>query len=248
MEPNVEPIEPVEPVEPVEPTEPIEPVEPPDDTPPKKSVQARIDELTFKRREAEREAEYWRKKASEKEPPKPSNEGRPRQENYETVEDYEDALFDWRDKKREAEAILTNQQKQMQVSISKFRKNAAELKKVHADFDEVVESPVFTDPMKKVLFDIDNGPLVAYHIAKNRDVAKRIQSLPPEMQVYEIGRLETQLLLAQKAKKTTTAPEPITPVGSTGAPEIEPSKMSTEEWMEYEKNRELEKLKAKLGG
>jgi hypothetical protein len=48
----------------------------------KKNVQERIDELTYKFREAEREAQYWKELAPKEEPPKPSKEGRPDQEKY----------------------------------------------------------------------------------------------------------------------------------------------------------------------
>jgi len=220
---------------------------------PKQTAQARIDEITYKFRESEREVEYWKNQANE--PPAPiktvapqADPNRPNQENYETVEAYEDALFDWRDSKMVSEQSALAQRKRRQESASNFNKNATELRKEHPDFDKVIETPVFTDAMRNTLFEIDNGPMVAYHIAKNSDIADTIKDLSPERQVYEIAKLETKLLLAQKTKTTTTAPNPISPVGSTGAPEADPSKMSTEEWMAWEKGKELEKIKTKLEG
>jgi hypothetical protein len=62
------------------------------------------------------------------------------------------------------------------------------------------------------------------------------------------GKLEAQLLLAQKTKKVTTASEPITPVGITGSPKIDPSKLNIDDWMKWDREQEIEKLKAKIGG
>ena len=208
--------------------------------PPKKqSVQERINEITYKMREEEREKEYWKnlalgeKEPPEPAPPKPSTEGRPSQTNYESVEEYEDALFDWRDAKRNSETLAKTQEEEKKEALSEFNKNAAKLRAEHEDFDEVINAPVFTDPMKDALFASENGPLVAYHIAKNREVADKIKTLPPERQIYEMGKLEERLILAQKTIKTTAAPEPIDPVGITGAPEINPSDLSTDKWMEW---------------
>lgn len=243
-----DPPEPAAPAEP--PAEPTEPIV--DPAKPKQTVQERINEITYKMREEEREKEYWKNLAlGEKEPldpppPKPSTEGRPSQVNYESVEEYEDALFDWRDAKRNSETLAKTQEEEKKEALSEFNKNAAKLRAEHEDFDEVINAPVFTDPMKDALFASENGPLVAYHIAKNREVADKIKTLSPERQIYEMGKLEERLILAQKTIKTTAAPEPIIPVGTTGAPEIDPSKMNTEDWMEWNKEQEIKKIKSKL--
>lgn len=245
-------IEPTEPVAPAEPTEPVEPVV--DPVQPKQTAQERINEITYKMREEEREKEYWKnlalgeKEPPAQEPPKPSKGGRPNRANYEAEEDYEDAFYDWRTEKKDSETLAVTQERERKENLSTFNKNAAKLRGEHEDFDTIIETPVFTDPMRTVLFASEHGPMVAYHIGKNRDIADKIKVLPPERQIYEMGKLETQLLLAQKIKPTTTAPDPISPVGITGQPEIDPSKMSTKEWMEWEKQRELEKIKAKMGG
>jgi hypothetical protein len=68
--------------------------------PKKKSAQDRIDELTRKWRDKERDAEFWRSKALQKEqeqkPPEPVAPNIPRRptlDQFETTEQYEDALF-----------------------------------------------------------------------------------------------------------------------------------------------------------
>jgi hypothetical protein len=97
--------------------------------------------------------------------------------------------------------------------------------------------------MRKAIFSLDNGPMIAYHLGNNRDVADAIVKLSPERQVYELYKLETKLLLAQKTKTKTDAPDPIVPVGGITQSEKDPSKMSIGEWMEWDKQKRLDKLK-----
>ncbi|MDO9527915.1 MAG: hypothetical protein Q7J27_02015 [Syntrophales bacterium] len=215
----------------------------------KQTAQERINEITRARREAEREAEYWKNLAIKPEPVKETPSGRPKVGNYETTEEYEDALIGWHDNKRVAATGVAEQQRRQTDMLKTFNAKAAGLRKAHGDFDEIIESPVFTDIMREVVLSADTGPELAYYLGSNREVAQRIAQLPPAMQPYEIGKLETQIKLAQKTKTITGAPAPIVPTGSiTGGGEKDPSKMTTAEWMNYEKNREMDKLKTKFGG
>lgn len=220
--------------------------------PRKKTAQERIDELTRKRRDAERDVEYWRNKALKEEPPKSepapqTSASRPTLDQFDTTEAYEDALFAWRDKKKELEAKEAERQQTVEKATRSFNDRAKELKKEYDDFDEVVEQPIFSEPMRLALLHSEHGPTVAYHLGTHVSEAERIRSLPLELQMVEIGRLETKLLLSKKVKKTTEAPPPISPVGMAGNSDTDPSKMSTAEWMEWDRNRERERLKKKYG-
>lgn len=246
-----EPVVPVEPTKPVEPDELTEPIKSTEPVAPKQTVQERIDEITRKRREAERDAEYWRNLAMTKEEPLPVKPaipvetGRPNQENFETVEEYEDALIGWHDEKKSVAAGVVEQQKQQQEALKTFNENAVNVRKEHVDFDEVVKRPVFTDAMRNVISVSKTGPELAYYLGKNPEIAGKIAQMPVEIQPYEIGKLETQIKIAQKTKTATAAPEPITPVGDVSIPGVDTSKMTTEEWMIWNKEHEINKLKQK---
>ncbi len=232
---------------------------PPADKPPKQTAQERIDEITYKRREAEREAEYWKNVAlGEAEPPvidkvdeppatPPKDDTRPKQANYGTAEEYEDALFDWRDGKQADQQQKTAKMVEMQERLKGYNARAEAFRAANPDFDKVIEAPVFTDTMRELLLDIENGPMITYHIAKNPEIADKIKVLPPNSQVYAIHKLENELLIAQE-EKPTAAPEPITPVGATGATDVDPSKMNIDEWMEWDKKRSIEKITKKVEG
>ena len=234
-----------------------EPVEAPPPKP-KQTAQERINELTRIRREKEREAEYWKKVALEKQketpresPAEPSLPARPKLEQFESTEQYEDALFEWRDSVQATKSAQKEQEERERKALNDFNERARKVRLENPDFDEVVESPVFSPGMRAAILLSENGPELAYYLGKeeNRTAAERIRNLPTEMQHYELGKLEYQLQMAKKTKKVPSAPEPIKPIGMSGAGgNIDPSKMSTAEWIEWDRKRELEKLKARLSG
>ncbi len=226
--------------------------------PKKQTAQERIDAITKARREAEREKEYWKRVALEKdqkppEPPKPPADGgmpRPALEQFQSQQEYEDALFGWYERRKESDRVAQERQKEESEGLKKFNKSAEKIRQEYEDFDDVVERPVFTPAMRAAILGIENGPVVAYHLGRpeNQDIAERIRELPIERQFYEIGKLESQLILARSTKKVTTAPAPINPVGITGggAPEKPPDDIN--DWMKWNRERELQKWKEKHGG
>jgi hypothetical protein len=241
---------------------PVEPVvedAPVEETPPKKkSAQERIDEITKARREAEREREYWKQVALDKakETPQPTpapatRNPRPVISQFDTTEQYEDALLDWRDRVKEEQVAQQRMVVEQEEGLAKFQRAAAKAREQYADFDEVVETPVFSPQMRYAILNSDTGPELAYFLGspENRDTALKIQSLSPDKQYYEMGKLETRLALAKQTKKVPSAPPPISPVGMSGTGgDVDPSKMTTEEWIKWDRQKEMERLKKKLSG
>jgi hypothetical protein len=219
----------------------------------KKTAQDRIDEITWKFRNAEIQAAYWKKEADKKPgsvetPETPADTSdRPALENFETATEYEDALFGWYDKKKVVANEKTVRAATVKKNVGIFNKNAAEFKKTHKDFDMVVETPIFTDAMRSVLFTMEGGPEVAYYIAKNPQVGITFEKFSPEQQIFEIAKIQTKIKLAHKTRTITNASDPIEPVGDTGQSEKDPDKMTTDEWMAWNKKRDLAILEKKLG-
>jgi len=225
--------------------------------PPKQTAQERINEITRLRREAERRAERAEARLREKEglaQPKPQTPAqlppRPTIDKFETTEMYEDALFEWRDQVQSAKAAVAEGERAEAEALRIFNENAKDFRKEHPDFDDVIENPVFTPNMRYAILQSENGPQVAYHLGlpKNKDIAEHIRRLTVERQLYEVGKLETQILIAKKTRKVPSAPAPIQPVGMSGVSGAkDPSKMTTAEWMEWDKQQELAKLKKQYG-
>jgi hypothetical protein len=229
--------------------------------PKKKSFQERADELTRKRRDAERERDYWRQVALEKDqairqqtkPERPAEipgmPPEPDQDQFDTTAAYVNAMILWHDNRKEIVTRAMRQQEEKQKALQTFFDRASEIRAEHEDFDTVVETPPLTDSMRSALMRSDNGPLVAYYLGNNHAESTRICNLPLELQLVELGKLEAKLMLAKQTKKVPSAPPPIKPVGMSGTgAEKDPGKMSIDEWMAWDRKRTMEKLKAKYGG
>jgi hypothetical protein len=184
----------------------------------------------------------------------------------------DEARAQWlqREAKRLAKAELNNltAQQEEQKVIQKFSSRAEELKKVHADFDTVLNNPAVPKlhgRAARELVKSDIGPDIAYYLAKNVDRAAKISRMDPDQQIKAIGKIESQLESEQErsktqntaakasdgktgtgkvpAKKTVTkAPPPPshTPAGGTSGIQKDPMKMSMDEWVASERNRKIQ--------
>jgi len=241
------------------------PVETPEETPPvegevegtpSEEVPAgpSVQELADKLEKMERRTQYLQRKLDSKEakpvaPQEPKLPPRPTIDQFETTEQYEDALFNWRDTIKAQEDARTRQQKEYDTSVAEFQRKAETMRAKHSDFDDVIESPVFSPGMRMAILNSDKGPELAYYLGRpeNRAVAENMQNLSPERQLYEMGKLESKLELAAKTATRPDPPEPIEPVGMSGnVQEKDPSKMTTDEWMAWDRQRMLERLQHKL--
>jgi hypothetical protein len=124
----------------------------------------------------------------------------------------------------------------------------------YPDFEQVAYSqnhPV-TDIMAEAIQSSDVGPDIAYWLGSNPKEAVRIARLTPTLQAKEIGVIEAKLVAAPPEKKTTSAPAPITPVTAraSGSPSFDTTdprsikSLSTSEWIEAERQRQVRKLQA----
>jgi hypothetical protein len=121
----------------------------------------------------------------------------------------------------------------------------------YPDFEQVAyrkDLPV-SDDMARAIRASDKGPDVLYWLGTNPKEAARIARLPAFVQAKEIGRIEERISSNPPAKKTTSAPPPITPIAApNGAPRYDTtdprsiSQMSTSDWIEAERARQRAKL------
>ncbi len=210
-------------------------------------VQERIDELTRQKGESAREAAYWRGVAEANKPkaetPPPANDptSRPKVEDFETYDDFTEALTDWkldqRDQKRDAT-------QRAEAQATTWQQRAAAAKESLPDFERVLSESTapMTKDMAEVLRDSEHGPALAYHLAKNPAEAERIARLSPLAAARELGRIEATLSApkapAAAPKKVTSAPTPPTPIGAGRSSEGDPAKMS---YKDYEAWRDAQR-------
>jgi hypothetical protein len=164
--------------------------------------------------------------------PKAPADGKPKLEDYQTLEDYQEALTDWklddRERKRqaaEAEREAREASEKVQAAWSKQVKAAS---KVHEDYEDVIDTVKAPEgpgvaAARQAMLEDDNGAEILYYLAKHPADMKRIAALSPVSAVREIGKLSASFTPAPEngKPKVTGAPKPPPPSGR-------PSKVTSE--------------------
>jgi len=174
-------------------------------------------------------------------------------EQFASNEDYVEALAEQRAEQKLAER---EQRKQQTEILNAYHDKEEEVRAKYDDFEQVAYNPnlPITTVMAQTIQASDIGPEVAYHLGANPKEAERISKLSPFLQAKEIGKLEAQLTSNPPIKKTSNAPSPISPVTArtTGSPSYDTTDprsiktMSTSEWIEAERLRQMKKQEARL--
>lgn len=182
-----------------------------------KGVQPRIDELTRARREAEREAAYWRQVASSTagSAEQAANQKPTREQFGDDNDAYVEALTDWKATQAVSKALQTQAEtRQQETRATAFDERQAAARAKLADYDEVVGSSdtPLSKHVQEVILESDQGPELAYHFARNPDVLMRLNGMSPTQAAREVGRIEASLAspapAAAPAVRTTQAPKP----------------------------------------
>ena len=236
-------------IEPVENTTPETPVEQEAN---KSFTQEELDAIVGKR--LAREQRKWEREQAQK-----AEEMQARQqvgyditpEQFETYEDYAEVLAE-----RKAEELLARREKdsQQRAMLESYHEREEAARDKYDDFEQVAYNPSLpiTDAMALAIQASDIGPDVIYHLGLNQKDAQRISRMDPILQAREIGIIEARLTAEPTFKKTSNAPAPIAPVTArtAGAPTFDTTdpravkSMSTSDWIEAERLRQIKKYEA----
>ena len=159
----------------------------------------------------------------------PPSEGRPTQDDFETYEQFQEALVDWKVNLRLTERDASDRERIERESVNRAREKSVAahtaridaFRQEHDDFDAVVEQGKnlpMTAPMQDSVMNSNMGPAVMYHLCRFPEECDRIAALPPMVAIREMGKLEARIEAAQtgpvsSAASVTQAPRPIKPVG-----------------------------------
>jgi hypothetical protein len=199
-----------------------------------------------------REQRKWEREARQAEAPKPVPVEHVKPEQFTTTEEYVEALTT-----SKAQQLVQQQQyaKQQQELLGNYHEKEEDARGKYEDFEQVAYNPKLpiTQVMAQTIQASDNGPDIAYYLGTNPKEADRIARLEPFLQAKEIGRLEAKIASEPLTKKTSTAPAPISPVtprngGSSSFDTTDPRSikaMSTSQWIEAERQRQVKRLEAK---
>lgn len=193
--------------------------------------QRRIKKLTSKLSEKEREIQYWREQALRGSKPEQINQdptkekqeakGKPHPDDFDTHEEYVEALIDWKAERKLQEREVKERENRIKAEqerlISEYQKRVDVFKKDHPDFDEVIEEAgdiKLSLTVQETILSSELGPHLAYALAKDPDELERINRLPPIAAARELGKLEARLSESPKETKPriTKAPPPPRPV------------------------------------
>jgi hypothetical protein len=227
-------------------------------------VQKRIDELTRKRRDAERDAEYWRAQALRAQPapepvaPKPAEPppaGKKLADFGYDEDQYREYLFKEAGAQavKAAETVLSRKQEEAsrQHAVTAHKAREAKFAKDVPDYFEVAHYAPITESMAQLVIESDQSAELAYHLGKNPEVAAKIAQLPPLAQAREMGRLEAKLADKPKPPTVSAAPPPAPRLESAGNPggyakpdAPESDKLSDAEWTRA-RNKQIAKQKGR---
>jgi hypothetical protein len=196
-----------------------------------RGVQKRIDELTAdKHAERKRADELAQQNARilallEGKSDKVATSGEPVREQFEDYEKYTAALARY-EAKQEAKALFEEAQKTQREATQKleqertsqqvqreYHKRQTEVAKAIPDFYEVMEDADISVPnhVLDMVMRMPDGPTIAYHMAKQPDLAKQFWDQPPYMHGIILGQLSATL---KGTPKVSTAPAPGKPAAS----------------------------------
>lgn len=233
-----------------------------DSNKPKKKggFQKRIDKLNGRLSAVEQEREYWRQQAMRNQTPNQTQEpavkieasNRPKPDDYKTVDDYQEALTDWKvDQKIQAREEKLRQdsiKNEFQTKASQHSERVKKLSSQKEDWDDVQD--VFkrvqvSAAVEQLILDAEDlSAELVYELGQDEEELKRICRMPALAAAKAIGKLEARLSKTatppKKEKTTTTAPKPPTPVRAKGAstPKGYHDKMTQREYEEWRNSQQ----------
>lgn len=193
---------------------------------PKRGMLKRIEELVKERSDLEQRLAAYEasQKVTKTESTAPAHDTfdkpKPKFEQFDSIEDYTDAMTDWKLEKREHEANVAKAEQESKVVqdeiLEKWNTREAAAKKEYADYGNVVTVKTYQKMSPSVeaqvfLAESEVGPQVVYHLMSDETLAEQFANANPVKQVAMLTRLEMKLDTGDKSTKETTvtkAPAP----------------------------------------
>lgn len=217
--------------------------------------------------QAQREALFLEEQRRAAAPPPDSK--KPESKDFETFEQYTEALADWRAVQAEQKAVAEatkrfeekfaeerarydadRQQQQQQAIFAQHQSRIEAARTAHPDFDDAVSQALDlpTNPMMDTHIVRSNlGGELMHYLATHPDECARIAALPAGPTLVELGRLEARIEAVKSGPAPTRSPvsraqPPIKPVGgaSGSADDMPGANVSLDEHFAYWNRKERE--------
>jgi len=171
---------------------------------------------------------------------------KPKMDDFDSIEEFTEALTDWKADEREWKGKLAAQQ-QAVLRDWTARKEAAQ--QAHADYDDVLEAAanVMLPPAHQRLFlESEQGAELAYQLARDPKELQKFAAMDPLQAARYFGKLEAQYSSSDTPEaetRTSKAPKPIRPVGARSSGSAAPADLSKLSLADYRRLRESGKLR-----
>ena len=166
-------------------------------------------------------------KGGKKEEAEEEPAGAPKREDFESDEEFQEALFDYRyqerSKKEKQLAAEKEENDRLQKNWSSYKEKVSAFKEDHDDWDDVMSSNIpIQESVYLAVHELENGPEVAYYLGKNPDYAKKLHAMSPLSAIMEIGNLSERLkpkttkreVVEERGPAIRKIPEPVQPVST----------------------------------
>jgi hypothetical protein len=195
----------------------------------------RFDELTAKRYDAERQADYWRGLAEGRNQTPVQQQQVEVPDRWEDPEGYDKWLI-----KQAATTVREELSTEAKARSYQERENAFRASK--PDYDSIARDPSLpvSQMMAQVIWDSEKGPELLYHLGQNRSEAERIRALPDHLQAKELGYIEAALRAPAPTQNRAAppSPPPKTVSGISAGIAKTPDEMSMAEYAAWVKERD----------
>lgn len=193
----------------------------------KPGAQKRIDELTRKRHDAEREAAYWKglatgagaKPVDQVQAPAPAPKEAPVREKFATEAEYIDALVDHKVEQRAQQAEAQRKQaEEINTKATTWQQKVDAAKAAIPDYDEVLEANADMPVQPHVidlLMEHDDGAKIVHFLASNPAALEKLNGMTPAKAAFELASI------ASKFQSAASAPESAAPGSTASAPAAE---------------------------
>lgn len=166
----------------------------------------------------DQELAYLRELAKSKgveEQPKKADEApkdKPVRDNFESLEEYLEAVAEWKVEKKLADAEIKRTQENLKSETQKiqetYNQRLESVKKEIEDFDDVVAEFMedhgdfeFSSTLQSLVYESEVGPKAVYELAKNPDLLMKLNKMSPLVAAKEFGKLEDKILATKKEVK-----------------------------------------------
>lgn len=219
----------------------------------KDAVQERIDKLTWRLRQTERERDYERElRLTSLQKPEAQPKPAEAKQSLKKLADFEydeekyaeyvaDVAADRASRKLEESRTTKESERTRKDQIAKFKELESKFKTEIDDYEDVAHYARIDDHVANLVVAMDDGPRIAYYLGKNPDAAARLNSLPDNLAAIELGRIDQKLAFEReqaKAKPVSKAPPPPPKIDATEpAVDKDPSQMSDAEFAKWRKRQ-----------